>query len=272
MMFDIGYSSSGPGMDDILSGIDALNGADALVGIPEGDNRKADLLFLAGNIKLTKTGKVSKTARKLLEAAKSPITNAELLFIFTNGSPLRGQPPRVVIEAAIESEPTRTLLAKEIAAASVSALSGDEKGMIEHLDRAGTIAESASKRWFTDPRNGWEPNAPSTIRSKGSDAAGIDTGQMRRAITHIVEAGHGVHSAAIPPSPKQSIPAEAAGVTQGNLEKEIEQITKKTGSTFKEGAKEIASTAIEYGVTLGRGFEDIEDEAGEALEGIADIL
>jgi hypothetical protein len=181
-------------MDKIMRGIDALNGADALVGIPEGDDRKADLLQRASLIKLTKTGKVTAAAKALLEAAKSPVTNAELLFIFTNGSPLRGQPPRVVIEAAIEAEPTKSLLAKEIAAAASSALDGDEKGMVAHLERAGTIAESASKRWFTDPRNGWEPNAPSTIRSKGSETPGIDTGQMRRAITHIVEAGADSHA------------------------------------------------------------------------------
>jgi len=193
-MFDIGYTSSGPGMDSIMRGIDALNGADALVGIPEGDDRKADLLQRASLIKLTKTGKVTAAAKALLEAAKSPISNAELLFIFTNGSPLRGQPPRGVIEAAIEAEPTKSLIAKEMAAASVAALEGNEKSMVEHLDRAGTIAESASKRWFTDPRNGWEPNAPSTIRAKGSETPGIDTGQMRRAITHIVEAGAATHT------------------------------------------------------------------------------
>lgn len=137
---------------------------------------------------------MSKSAKKLLDAATSTVSNAELLFLFTNGSPLRGQPPRVVIEAAIEAAPTKSLIAKEIAAASVAALNKDERGMIEHLDRAGTIAESASKRWFTDPRNGWEPNAPSTIRSKGSESPGIDTGQMRRAITHIVEAGRTTHA------------------------------------------------------------------------------
>ena len=193
-MFDVSYSSSGSGMDNIMRGIDALNGADALVGIPEGDDRKADLLARASLMKLTKTGKVTAAAKALLEAAKSPISNAELLFIFTNGSPLRGQPPRVVIEAAIEAEPTKSLIAKEMAAASVAALEGNEKSMVEHLDRAGTIAESASKRWFTDPRNGWEPNAPSTIRAKGSETPGIDTGQMRRAITHIVEAGAAAHT------------------------------------------------------------------------------
>ena len=192
-MFNISYSSSGPGMAQINRGIDALNGADALVGIPEGDSRKESLLARVSMLKPTKSGKPGKLARKLLDAAKQPISNAELLFIFTNGSPLRGRPPRVVIEAAIEEEPTKELIAKEIAAASMAALDGNEALMMQHLDRAGQIGESASKRWFTDPRNGWEPNAPSTIRSKGSETPGIDTGQMRRAITHVTESGRGVH-------------------------------------------------------------------------------
>lgn len=186
---NIALSSSGPGMDGILKGIEALEGADVLVGIPEGDDRKQDLLDRAAALQLTKSGNLSKKAQKLIGAADSPISNAELLFIFTNGSPLRGQEPRPVIEAAIESDPTSDLIAKELAASCVSALDGDEDEMIEHLDRAGQIGESASKRWFTDPRNGWEPNAASTIRAKGSDTPGINTGQMRRAITHVVETG-----------------------------------------------------------------------------------
>jgi hypothetical protein len=153
-------------MSQINKGIAALNGADALVGIPEENGQRK----------------------------KGEINNAELLFIFTNGSPLHGQPPRVVIEAAIEAEPTKTLIAKQLAKASACALDGDEAGMIDALDRAGQIGESASKRWFTDPRNGWAPNADSTIRAKGSDRPGIDTGQMRRAITHITESGDGVHA------------------------------------------------------------------------------
>jgi len=202
-------TSSGPGLDAIFKGISGLNGADVLVGIPEGDNRQDSLSSLAGAMKLTKSGKLSKKAAKYLEAAKSPISNAELLFIFTNGSPLHGQPPRVVIEAAIEAEPTKSLIAKYLAMAAISAMDGDQDGMVSNLKKAGTIGESASKRWFTDPRNGWPQNAPSTIKAKsgysimgpvglvGMDAGldaintpGIDTGQMRRAIISVVEMGN----------------------------------------------------------------------------------
>ena len=98
----VSYSSAGPGMKNIMAGIAALNGADALVGIREGDDRQGDLLQRASLIKLTKKGKMSKRAKKLVDAAAVPISNAELLFIFSNGSPLHGQPARPVIEPAIE--------------------------------------------------------------------------------------------------------------------------------------------------------------------------
>ena len=189
----VSYSSAGPGMKNIMAGIAALNGADALVGIPEGDDRQGDLLQRASLIKLTKKGKMSKRAKKLVDAAAVPISNAELLFIFSNGSPLHGQPARPVIEPAIEQPETAERIARALAAASTAALDGNEAGMMDALDRAGTIGESAAKRWFTDSRNGWAENADSTIRAKGSDRPGIDTGQMRRAITHVVEVGQGVH-------------------------------------------------------------------------------
>lgn len=187
------YSSSGPGLDGIMKGIAALQGADVLVGIPEGDDRKQSLLDRAASMKLTRSGGLTKNAKKLMKAAAEPISNAELLFIFTNGSPLRNQPPRVVIEAAIEAEPTKSLIAKYMAEAATCALDGDEEGMMAALDKAGTLGESASKAWFTNPENGWAPNAAATVRAKGSATPGVDTAQMRRAITHVVEIGAAAH-------------------------------------------------------------------------------
>lgn len=263
-MFGCSFSSSGPGMKEINAGIAALNGADALVGIPEGDDRQDALKLRAMAMALSKKGTLTKKARKFLRAAQNPISNAELLFIFSNGSPLRGQPPRVVIEAAIETDPTKDLIAKELAAASVSALNGDEAGMMEHLDRAGQIGESASKAWFTDSRNGWPQNAPSTIRAKsgksvmgpvglvGMDASldamntpGIDTGQMRRAITHITETGGGVH--------------------EGNLaEQERDGGVEESSAQVAEG--------VEAGTeAVGEGIEAGAETVGEDIEGIAEV-
>ena len=73
-MFGCSFSSSGPGMAKIHSGIAALNGADALVGIPEGDSRQDALKLRAMALALSKKGTLTKRARKFLRAAHSKET------------------------------------------------------------------------------------------------------------------------------------------------------------------------------------------------------
>jgi hypothetical protein len=112
------------------------------------------------------------------------INNAEVLFIFSKGSPLKRIPARPVIEPAIEAN--AEFINKELAKASSAALNNDPAGVQQGLQRAGMVAANASKEWFFDSRNGWAPNTPGTIRAKGSAQPGIDTGAMRRAITYVV--------------------------------------------------------------------------------------
>jgi hypothetical protein len=116
-----------------------------------------------------------------------PVNNAELMYIHTNGSPLRNIPPRPVIEPAIEASDNRSMIEDELAECADAELDGKIDEAINHLVRAGTIGSNAAKRWFRDPRNGWPENAPSTIAKKGSDRPLIDTGELRRSITHVEE-------------------------------------------------------------------------------------
>lgn len=187
----VALKKSGPGVAGVLAGLQRLKKAQALVGIPAANATRED--------------------------NSSGINNAEALFLFTNGSQLNNIPPRPVIEPAITADGTKAAITKRLAAASSAALHGDVPGMLQQLDAAGQIGESASKAWFTDSRNNWPQNTRKTIRRKlrrlkgkqfkaaiaalanGSPAAldsintpGIDTGQMRRAITHIVDPGDGL--------------------------------------------------------------------------------
>lgn len=142
------------------------------------------------------------------------ITNAELMYIHTNGSPLRNIPARPVIEPAIEANGNRQMIAEELKHAAERALLQDPAGMQVYLKRAGFVGMTAAKDWFTDSRNGWPPNKPSTIRNKlrtlrgkdytdamdildeyiadptrdvsGIDTPLIDTGELRRSITFVV--------------------------------------------------------------------------------------
>lgn len=118
---------------------------------------------------------------------KGEINNAELLYIHTHGSALQKIPPRPVIEPAIEAPDNRANISAELRDAARGVLEGRPDDAALHLELAGQVGENAAVRWFTDPRNGWAPNAPSTIRKKGSDRPLIDTGELRRSITHVVE-------------------------------------------------------------------------------------
>lgn len=146
-----------------------------------------------------------------------PVTNAGLLFIHTNGSPIRHIPARPVIEPSIEAnhEP----IEDGLAAAATLVLDGIDSQALVALKKVGTFASNGAKKWFTDPRNGWRQNSPETIRRKLEKLTGarrrkalkilasvdehmplvgttdldeintplIDTGEMRRAITSVSE-------------------------------------------------------------------------------------
>jgi hypothetical protein len=115
------------------------------------------------------------------------ITNAQLLYLQSHGSPLQNIPARPVIEPAIESPDNRSRISAELRQASQAALQADLESMHQHLERAGQLGEKAAKSYFTSPLNHWAPDAPSTIEEKGSDKPLIDTGELRRSITHVVK-------------------------------------------------------------------------------------
>lgn len=142
-----------------------------------------------------------------------PINNAELLFVQSHGSPMRHIPARPVIEPAIEAEGNKELITVEMGQAITAVLELKPDAARLHLERAGQQGENASRSWFTDPRNNWQPNALPTVREKLAKKyksqigqtkamarylAGesdmitvlVDSGQMRQAITHVVRNGN----------------------------------------------------------------------------------
>jgi len=118
---------------------------------------------------------------------KAKVTNAALVYLHTHGSPLQGIPARPIIEPAISAPDNKALIARELGEAARAVLSHKPGETRSRLDRAGMLGRNAAIRWFTDGRNGWAANRPSTAKRKGSDRPLIDTGQMRRSITYLVE-------------------------------------------------------------------------------------
>ena len=172
---------------DLLESLKALSNIDVLVGIPEEQSSR--------------------------EGGK--VTNAELAFIHTNGSPLKGIPARPFVEPAIEDPENQEMIAVELRKAAESALDGNIEAMGRALIGAGMQGQNAVRDWFTSPKNNWAPNTPGTILAKLrktntpiaraavqhvdkggslSDISGlegmtkvmVDTDQLRKSITYVI--------------------------------------------------------------------------------------
>lgn len=154
----------------------------AYVGVPASgkDARTEQLLAMAG-----KTNSKKKKAR-LKKAADSDVTNAELLFIHTNGSPINKIPPRPVIQPAIVADGNRQAIANEIGKSIKANLSGDRESAEKNMLRAAIAGQNAARRWFTDARNNWDANKEATIKRKSSSRPLIDTGALRTSIIGVV--------------------------------------------------------------------------------------
>jgi hypothetical protein len=114
----------------------------------------------------------------------TPVNNAELLFIHTNGSPIKGIPPRPVLEPAIAQNKER--VSEALQKAVDAAIDGNKGAILPALESAGMDGQNIARKFFTDSANGFAPNKPATIERKGSDRPLIDTDEMRSSITYVV--------------------------------------------------------------------------------------
>ena len=117
-------------------------------------------------------------------SSRGSINNVELAFIMTNGSPLKGIPPRPFLEPGIASSEAKGQIAREMGNAVKQAIEGNLSGARASLEKAGLIGQSAVQ---TNMGGIPPPNKPETIRRKGSSVTLIDTGSLRQAITYVVE-------------------------------------------------------------------------------------
>ena len=166
----------------LLKRVAGLTKLAAYVGVPasSSEDRSNQLLGMAAKTKS------KKKRAKLQKAALSDVTNAELLFIHTKGSPKRHIPARPVIEPAVAADGNRQAIAHEIAASCKASLMNDNAKALARMQRAALAGQNAARSWFTDGRNAWALNKPSTIAAKGSSRPLIDTGALRTSIQGIV--------------------------------------------------------------------------------------
>jgi hypothetical protein len=114
------------------------------------------------------------------ETTNEPITNAELMFIHTNGSPVKNIPKRPTIEPTIEENKDKISEKFKTAVNKILNNRGDGK---EDLEKLGIWVVNKIKARFGSEE--LEPNTEGTIKRKGSDRPLIDTGQLRDSITYV---------------------------------------------------------------------------------------
>lgn len=181
--------------EQIRQSLEELGNKQVFVGVPEEENERilngkdgninnAELLYIHSNgiRKQAMIIEMNKDTNKGMKYSK-----AFSLYVHTNGSPLWQSPPRPVLEPAIEDD--KEEIAGYLKNAAQYALDGDIESANEELERVGLEGQNAARSWFTNPKNGWAPNSPITIKRKGSDSPLIDKGEMRKAITYIIKEG-----------------------------------------------------------------------------------
>jgi hypothetical protein len=160
-MFDLkviqGMKTQDNELKGILNALKKLENTQVLVGIPEESGARKD---------------------------GDGVTNAELLYIHTHGSPINNIPPRPVIEPAIEDD--REIIGTLLGDAAKAAADGDDVRMMNALEKAGLRGQNTARLWFKNPKNNWSPNQQATIDKKGSDRPLVNTGEMRDSIIYVI--------------------------------------------------------------------------------------
>ncbi len=154
------------------------------------DSLLKTLKYTQDNYILVGIPQKSSSREKLKASTKSnKVTNAELMYIHTNGSPANNIPARPVIEPAIEDN--KEQIAKYLHKAFEAMCEGNEDVADRELHKAGTKAYKACRAWFVNPKNGWKPNSPAVIAAKLKKGSTdpkplIDTGDLRKSITYVL--------------------------------------------------------------------------------------
>lgn len=121
----------------------------------------------------------TKTKRKTTYSVG--ITNAELMFIHENGSPLHHLPARPVLKMTIQYGNT---LIKSVMQKALKAYSEvGEQGLEKELNKMCIRMENYAREIIYSNDGRLAPNAPSVAARKKGNHPLFDTGQLARSIT-----------------------------------------------------------------------------------------
>lgn len=116
------------------------------------------------------------------EGNNEPITNAELMFIHSKGSPIRNIPPRPTIEPTIDKNNSK--IAQKYSEAIKKILLFRKNEGRQDLEKLGLWLVNKVRAMFGSDE--LTPLRPATIKAKGSDRPLIDTGQLRKSVTYVI--------------------------------------------------------------------------------------
>lgn len=144
------------------------------------DINNAELAYIHTN-GVRAAGMKAETDKAVEEGTPYPL--ALQAYIKEHGSPAYRVPPRPFLEPGIEKH--LDLVESGMKAALQDVLDGGD-GRAQR-ERLGATMAAKVQAYFQED-NGWPPNAPSTIKKKGSAQPLVDTGVLRQSITYIIRA------------------------------------------------------------------------------------
>lgn len=112
------------------------------------------------------------------------ITNAQLMFIHENGSPLHHIPARPVLQKTLDWAKQTDLVVKTMGKCiGILVTTGDLNEIDKEMDRMCIKLQNHARQIIYSNDGQLAPNAPSTIAKKGDNHPLFDTGQLARSIT-----------------------------------------------------------------------------------------
>ena len=170
----------------ILEALKKLSEDELLVGVSADtagsgrgeDINNAELAYIHTN-GVRAAGMKAETDKAVEEGTPYPL--ALQAYIKEHGSPAYRVPPRPFLEPGIEKH--LNLVESGMKAALQDVLDGGD-GRAQR-ERLGATMAAKVQAYFQED-NGWPPNAPSTIKKKGSAQPLVDTGALRQSITYII--------------------------------------------------------------------------------------
>ena len=185
-MVSTSHHSNNGGAKALMDRIKQLSSQKVCVGIPGEDSERensdvsnADLVYI--HTHGVRPPNVRAEMQTNLDKGKK-YSVALQMYIHEHGSFAYQVPPRPSIEPAIEN--SKQPIGNLLGTAAKQAMDG--KDPQKALMDVGQYAQKKVQNWFVDPKNGWAPNAESTVKKKKSDRPLIDTGTLHNAITFVI--------------------------------------------------------------------------------------